>query len=332
MSGLERSAPRIVVTMGDPAGIGPEVVLRALSGGAVNVSIVGSLSAMMGWADLLSCDLPCDVVDVGDAQATPGCPTAAGASAALGAIETAAGMCREGRADAMVTAPVSKSAVAALGVDFIGHTEFLAGLTGAPDFVMTFVHGAGRIGLATTHLPVSDVPRAITRELVVSKLRTLDGGLRDWLGVAEPRIAVAALNPHGGEGGAFGEEEATAIVPAVEEARASGVHASGPFPADALFARASFGHGDDSTPRGAAASSFDAVLAMYHDQGTIPAKLLAGGAGVNLTVGLPIVRTSVDHGTAFELAGKGVADSRSMAAALALADQIARRREGGRGR
>lgn len=297
------------------------MLLRALSeAGAArefDFVIVGSATAMSEWIGLLSLDVARELIDVGDAHATPGRPTVEGARASLASIERAADMCRTGQVDAMVTAPVSKSAISALVGDFRGHTEFLAELTGAPDVVMTFVHGTSRIGLATTHLALSDVPNALSRALLVSKLRTLDAGLRSWLGVDDPVIAVAALNPHAGENGKFGDEEATIIGPAIAEAVSLGVRAEGPFPADALMV--------GESGRAGSGGAFDAALAMYHDQGTIPAKLLAGGGGVNLTIGLPIVRASVDHGTAYDIAGTGEADARSMSAALALAGEISRR-------
>jgi 4-hydroxythreonine-4-phosphate dehydrogenase len=302
--------------MGDPAGVGPEVILKVLAVDGVcpeaqRAKVVGSAAAMSEWSRRLGLSRSFEVIDVGDAPADPGRPSEEGAAASLRAIEIAARMCQSGDADAMVTGPVSKAAISSLGVDFPGHTEFLAGLVGAGDVVMTFVCEGLRIGLATTHLPLSEVSGSITAPVVTSKLRILDSGLRAWFGIAEPRIAVAALNPHSGERGLLGDEEATILGPALAEARAEGIRVEGPFPADALFARA--------------CGEFDATLAMYHDQGTIPAKLLAGGAGVNVTMGLPIIRTSVDHGTAFDEAGRGTADARSMAAALGLAREIARR-------
>lgn len=312
--------------MGDPAGVGPEVLLRALhdtdARRGIDAVIAGSRSALSEWAARLSVGIPDGVriVDVGDAPAEPGRPTADGAAAALRSIETAARMCQTGEADAMVTSPVSKTAIASLAPGFRGHTEHLASLIGARDFVMTFVHGRSRIGLATTHLPLRDVPGALSTELLVRKLVTLDGGLREWLGVAEPVLAVAALNPHAGEGERLGGEEATILTPAVAETVGAGLRVEGPYPADALFAE----RGGEAGR--AMADDFDAVLAMYHDQGTIPAKMLARGRGVNLTLGLPIVRTSVDHGTAFDLAGRGRADAGSMVAALSLAAEIAVRR------
>jgi 4-hydroxythreonine-4-phosphate dehydrogenase len=317
--------PRIAVTMGDPAGVGPEVALRASAEpgvqAACDLRMVGSRSALVSWARRLSLPEPAAVVDPGraDVSSEPGRPTEAGARAAIAAIEEAARMCRSGEAEAMVTGPVSKSAIAALGYDFPGHTEFLAALTGTRHYVMTFIDGPRRVGLATTHLPLSHVPGALTRELIVSKLRVLEHGLADWLGVAGARIAVAALNPHAGEGGRFGTEEERVIVPAIEEAQAEGIRAEGPFAADALFA--GLGRPAGQGP----GSGYDAALAMYHDQGTIAIKHDAFDRAVNLTLGLPIVRTSVDHGTAFGIAGTAGVAHGSMVAAVLLAASIAGR-------
>jgi 4-hydroxythreonine-4-phosphate dehydrogenase len=311
--------------MGDPAGIGPEVVLKVLANPEIAdrfaLSVVGCRSVVDTWARRLSLAAPDDIVDIGidGIEVTPGRSTPAGARAALSAVERAARLCLAGEADAMVTAPVSKAAIAAAGHEFPGHTEFLANLTGAETVVMTFVHGRRRVALATTHLALSEVARTLTRELLVGKLRVLAKELRMCFGIVEPRIAVAALNPHASEEGRFGREEAEIIFPAIDDARKAGVHASGPYPGDTIFV----GLGEPAG-RGPG-SGFDAVLAMYHDQGTIPIKLWGPGGGVNLTLGLPIVRTSVNHGTAFDIAGKGVADAGSMAAAVVLAGEISER-------
>ena len=312
--------------MGDPAGVGPDVALATAAApeiaGSFDLCLVGSRAARERRAALLSTSVPGNVIDVGEAPSDPGRPTAVGARAAVESIVEAARMCQAGEADAMVTGPVSKAAIADAGVEFRGHTEFLAALTGAPTVVMTFISGQRRVALATTHHALRDVARILSSELIVSRLLILSGGLRDWLSVREPRIAVAALNPHAGEGGRFGSEEERVIAPAVAEAAGAGVLVEGPFPADAIFQ----GLGERGG-RGLG-SRFDAVLAMYHDQGTIPAKLWGGCGTVNLTLGLPIVRTSVDHGTAFEIAGTGTADHGSMAAAVRLAGEIALRRAG----
>jgi 4-hydroxythreonine-4-phosphate dehydrogenase len=314
--------------MGDPAGIGPEVALRAAADQdavrGCDVSVAGDPAALDYWAGLLSIPAPVHIIDAGVAAGAvePGRPTHDGALSALASIEAAARLCVAGEADAMVTAPVSKEAIAATGVGFPGHTEFLAELTGASGFVMTFVHGRQCIGLVTTHLPLREVPAVLTADLVFEKLLALAEGLSGWLGVTAPRIAVAALNPHAGEGGRFGDEEERVIAPAVALARDAGIDADGPHPADSIFV----GHGDPGSS--GPGSPYDAILAMYHDQGTIAAKLMGFGGCVNLTMGLPIVRTSADHGTAFGLAGRGRADHGSMAAAVRLAGAIAARRAG----
>ena len=324
-SGHTADRPRLVLTMGDPAGVGPEIALRILADTSTtrdyDLMIAADPAALEQWVRRLSVPLPADILDVGVSAGTvdPGRPTDGGARAALASIETAARLCMSGEADAMVTGPVSKAAIAATGVSFPGHTEFLAGLTGAEGFVMTFVQGERRVALATTHLPLAEVPAAITTELVAGKLEILANGLRSWLGVRSPRIAVTGLNPHAGEDGRFGDEEERAIAPAIAGAREAGIDASGPYSADSIFV----GHGDRDS--GGPGSLYDAILAMYHDQGTVAAKLWGFGRCVNLTLGLPVVRTSVDHGTAFGIAGRGEADPGSMIAAVRLAGVIARR-------
>ncbi|MFH1866050.1 MAG: 4-hydroxythreonine-4-phosphate dehydrogenase PdxA [Candidatus Eisenbacteria bacterium] len=318
--------PRLVLTMGDPAGVGPEVVLRVLADASVapdyDLSVACDPAALEEWARRLSLPIARDVVNAGvsSGNVVPGRPTDAGARSSLASIEAAVRLCMCGEADAMVTAPVSKAAIAATGADFSGHTEFLAGLTDATGFAMTFVHGESRVALATTHLPLAEVPAALTPGLLLQKLGTLSDGLESWLGVPSPKIAVTALNPHAGEGGRFGDEEERIIAPAIALAREAGIDAAGPYPADSIFV----GHGDRDS--GGPGSAYDAILAMYHDQGTIAAKLMGFGHCVNLTLGLPIVRTSVDHGTAFEIAGRGSANHESMAAAVRLAGAIAVRR------
>lgn len=320
--GSRPARPRILLTMGDPAGVGPEVALRALLDPALrseaDLAVVGPRAVLERWAGRLAISIEAEIVDTGgDAPDTPGSPTPAGAEAALAAVVAAVQACREGAADAVVTAPVTKATIVAAGHDFPGHTEFLARLTGAGTVVMTFVHGARRVGLATNHLPISAVAGSITTTLVLDKLLTLAVGLDEWLGVASPRIAVAALNPHAGERGAIGSEETTVIAPAVAAARAAGVDAEGPHPADAVLPLL----GEAGSVRG-----YDALLAMYHDQATIPVRLWGISGGVNLTLGLPIVRTSPDHGTAADIAGRGIADPGSMVAAARLARGIAARR------
>lgn len=317
--------PRLVLTMGDPAGVGPEVALKVLADTSISrdcdLTIAADPAVLEQWARRLSVPLPASVLDIGVSAGVvdAGRPTDDGARAALASIEAAARLCMSSGAEAMVTAPVSKAAIAATGATFPGHTEFLAALTGAAGFVMTFVQGRRRVALTTTHLPLAEVPGALTTELVAGKLEILASGLGSWLGVRSPRIAVTGLNPHAGEDGRFGDEEERVIAPAVARARDAGIDASGPYSADSIFV----GHGDPDS--GGPGSLYDAILAMYHDQGTIAAKLWGFGQCVNLTLGLPVVRTSVDHGTAFGIAGRGEADPGSMIAAVRLAAGIAGR-------
>jgi 4-hydroxythreonine-4-phosphate dehydrogenase len=212
--------------------------------------------------------------------------------------------------DAIATAPVNKEAFRLAGLPWTGHTDLLAHLTGAPHVAMLFYSDALRVVLATVHVPLADVPRALTAESLETTIRLTARELPRF-GIPAPRIAVAGLNPHAGEHGLFGREEESALAPAIARARGHGIDVSGPFPADTLFVRARRGE-------------FDVVVACYHDQGLIPVKLVAFGQAVNVTLGLPIIRTSVDHGTAFDIAGRGIADAESMIAAVLLAARLAR--------
>jgi 4-hydroxythreonine-4-phosphate dehydrogenase len=225
----------------------------------------------------------------------------------LSVLERAVTGCLSGEYQAMVTAPVQKSVINDAGIPFTGHTEFLAEKAGGAHVVMMLVGGGLRVALATTHLPLSHVPRAITHDVVVRTLRVLDHDLRRRFRIAKPRILVAGLNPHSGESGHLGTEDIEVIEPAI---RASGVDASGPIPADTLFVPERLKHAD-------------AVLAMYHDQGLPVLKYASFGRGVNVTLGLPFVRTSVDHGTALDLAGTGKADAGSLIEAVKLAIELA---------
>jgi 4-hydroxythreonine-4-phosphate dehydrogenase len=328
----------LAVTMGDPAGIGPEVALKAVTGPAGAAAgpflLVGSREVFAGTALSLGLELDLPAVDspgelaagslplgVLDAAPLPfreefGRVRPGAAEAAAASVEAAARLALEGKAAAVVTAPLSKEGLALAGRDYPGHTEMLAALCASPGRELMLLVGGGlRVALVTTHLGIAGVPAAITAGRVGSRLEALEAGLREDFGVAEPRVAVLALNPHAGEGGRFGSEEAESISPAVESARARGARVSGPLPADTAFHRA-------------LAGEFDAVLAMYHDQGLAVLKALAFDSGVNVTLGLPIVRTSPDHGTAYDIAGRGVASERSMLEALKLAREIALRRAG----
>jgi 4-hydroxythreonine-4-phosphate dehydrogenase len=284
--------PRIAITVGDPAGIGPEIAHRAA-------------------ADPRVLDV-CEPVLFGpapDLTFPPGVLSAEAGRAAYEAILRAVKAARGGAVGALATAPINKEALRLAGFPWNGHTDLLAHLTGAQTVAMMFHSDALRVVLATVHLPIAEVSRALTRELVAATVRLTACELPRF-GYASPRIGMAGLNPHAGEHGLFGSEEDTAIRPAIEACRASGIDVSGPFPADTLFVRARRGE-------------FDVVVACYHDQGLIPVKLLAFGQAVNVTLGLPIVRTSVDHGTAFDIAGRGLADPESMVAAVLLAARLA---------
>ena len=243
---------------------------------------------------------------------TPGVLDVGNARHVLALLDFAIDGCMGGELDAIVTAPVQKSVINDAGIPFTGHTEYLADRTGTPLVVMLLVGGGMRVALATTHLALSEVPRAITAERLESIIRILDADLRKRFGVASPRILVAGLNPHAGEGGYLGREEIEVIAPVIEKLKAEGFGVSGPFPADTLF-----------TPR--MLEQGDAALAMFHDQGLPVLKHHAFGEAVNVTLGLPLIRTSVDHGTALDRAGAGEIDAGSMQAAIALACEMAAR-------
>jgi 4-hydroxythreonine-4-phosphate dehydrogenase len=314
---------RIGVTCGDPAGIGAEVAWKALhrvEDGACSPILIGPRAVWeRAWA-LLAPAQPMPCLDLeptrwqGPEDWDWGRPAPGGAEAAVMAVEQAVDLALRERVDAIVTAPLSKEGLQGAGRLFAGHTEMLEHLCGGERrATMMLAGGQLRVVLVTTHLALRDVPAAITRGRVLECIVAADRGLRGDLGIASPRIAVAGLNPHAGEGGVFGVEERTAIGPAVEAARAMGLQAAGPLPADSVFHRAATGE-------------FDAVVAMYHDQGLGPLKLRHFHDGVNVTLGLPIVRTSPDHGTAYDIAGRGVASPGSFLQALRWAARIAERR------
>ena len=293
----------LVITAGEPAGVGPELC-NALVGTRFekHVVIVGDRRQIDERLAIVDTPFPVEV--------EPGKPTPANAKATLDGIRQAAEGCLAGDFAGMVTAPVAKSVIADSGIAFTGHTEYLAGITGAPLPVMMLVAGDLRVALATTHLPLRDVPDAVTPEVLDAVLRILDTDLRARFGIAQPEIVVCGLNPHAGEEGHLGREDIDTIAPTLDALRAEGLHLRGPLPADTAF-----------TP---AAGHKDAVLAMYHDQGLPVLKYAGFGHAVNVTLGLPIIRTSVDHGTAFDIAGTGSADPGSLLAAVELALQMAR--------
>jgi 4-hydroxythreonine-4-phosphate dehydrogenase len=287
--------PRVAITAGDPAGIGPEVAAKAAADARVRAA----------------CEPIVYATDAGT-TCVPGQLSAAAGRAAYDAIVRAVQDAMRGTVDAIATAPVNKEGFRLAGLPWSGHTDLLAHLTSSPGVAMMFYSEALRVVLATVHIALADVPRALTAESLAA---TIDLTARELphFGIAAPRIAVAGLNPHAGEHGLFGREEETAIAPAITACRSRGIDVSGPYPGDTVFVRARRG-------------DFDVVIACYHDQGLIPVKLLAFGQAVNVTLGLPIVRTSVDHGTAFDIAGKGIADPESMVAAVLLAARLARAR------
>jgi 4-hydroxythreonine-4-phosphate dehydrogenase len=313
-------APRLAITVGDPAGIGPEVILKALARADLPpaelvvygpLSVLRERAARFGLRTPESLGVPIRDVPV-DGALRLGVTSPEGGRAAAGAVLQAARDALEGRVDALVTAPLNKESLAAAGHRWPGHTEMLADVAGVSDVAMLFVGGSMRVALVTIHRSLRSVPDAITGSEVERVARLLHREL-PRLGAPARRIAVCGLNPHAGESGMFGREEIEVIAPAVARLRAEGLDVSGPFPADSLFARAAKGE-------------FDAVLAQYHDQGLIPVKLAAFGHAVNVTLGLPFVRTSVDHGTGFDIVEKGVADEGSLMAAIRLAADLAEAR------
>ena len=286
--------PVIAITAGDPSGVGPEIALKAIRDPRVVVACRPVIYGPHTPADLER--FPTGQID------------AASGLAAYEAVVAATLAALSGQADAIVTAPINKAAFAAAGLTWRGHTEVLAHLCGVTDVAMMFWSDRLRVVLATIHVPLRDVTKHLTIDGLVKTIDLTARALPAF-GLADPEIGVAGVNPHAGEHGLLGDEDETVVRPAVEQAASRGIHVSGPFPADTLFVRAARGE-------------FDAVIAAYHDQGLVPVKLLAFGRAVNVTLGLPIVRTSVDHGTAFDIAGKGIADEGSLVEAIVLAARL----------
>ncbi len=328
---MNTAVPRIAITAGEPAGIGPDLVVglaqQNLAAAIVVVADPGLLRARAAQLGLPLTIHPYDPAAVARPQqageltvlpvplvqpCTPGMLDPANAAYVLETLRIAAQGCLDGEFAAMVTAPVQKSVINQAGVPFSGHTEFFAELCGCEYPVMLLCTDELRVALVTTHLPLTAVPAQITRARVERIGTLLNAGLRDLFGIARPRIAVLGLNPHAGEDGELGHEDAAEIVPAVAALQAQGIAADGPLPADTAFTAHALEH-------------FDAVLAMYHDQGLPVLKHAGFGRAVNVTLGLPIIRTSVDHGTALDLAGTGKADGGSLRMALRLASEFAER-------
>lgn len=329
--------PIIAVTMGDPCGIGPEVIVKGLaektrslrcrpfvvgdarwiSEGAARFAPRLSIRPIKTLTEARFQEGTLEVLEAGPKPLPSlayGKPHPEAARAALQAITQAAEMALRGEIDGIATAPINKEGMKAIGFAFPGHTEFLADLAKTDRFAMMMVGGGLRITLTTIHLPLREAITQLRKGKVLDALRLTDAAMRNDFGIGAPRIAVAALNPHAGERGLFGDEEKQQVLPAVEAARQEGIDALGPFPADTLFHQLKEGR-------------FDAAVALFHDQALIPIKLLAFGNAVNVTIGLPFIRTSVDHGTAYDIAGKGIADPGSLREALQLAAEMAENRK-----
>jgi 4-hydroxythreonine-4-phosphate dehydrogenase len=327
--------PIIGITMGDPAGVGPEIIVKALSDPALygicrpvvfgdrgalalclqkndpcsirEITRPSEASGIAGQIDLIAvCRLSGDCL-------VPGLPKVGGGAAMVDCILAALDTALKGEISAMVTCPINKALMQEAGHPYEGHTRLIAERTGTRDYVMMLAGEKLRVALVTIHCPLKDVPSLVTKQSILKTIAVTSNALVQDFALKTPRVAVAGLNPHAGEEGLLGKEEKEIIEPALREARESGYPVQGPFPPDTVFLRAAAGH-------------FDAVIAMYHDQGLIPLKLLHFSDAVNITLGLPIIRTSVDHGTAYDIAGKGVADPSSLKAAVRTAVMMAKNR------
>ncbi len=315
--------PRVAITMGDPVGVGPEIILKALAArrvrGAVRPVVVGDGRILAHLANLLKLRVPPpaevkSLSNLNPKSILPGRASPAASRAMITYIEEGVRMALAGEADAVVTGPINKEAARRGGFRFPGHTEFLAELTGAKNFAMMLAGEDLLVVPVTTHVPLADVPALITPGKILKTIMVTDAAFKTYFKKKKARIAVAGLNPHAGEGGLFGKEEKSIIAPAVKKARSLGIDARGPLPADTVFYLA------------AVRREFDCVVCMYHDQGLGPMKLLHFEDGVNVTLGLPIIRTSVDHGTAYDIAWKGEASPKSMINAILIAARMARAR------
>lgn len=320
---------KIAITMGDPGGIGPEVVVKALSSEEIYefckpmvigapgilkeaVKLSGSSFEVTGISAPTDSELSknrIEVIDISSSEVfKKNAPSAEAGRAAVSSIRKAVDLALGNEVDAIITAPLSKESLKMAGYRWPGHTELLAELTGTDDFAMMFFSDKLKIVLCTIHLPLRDVPKILTEEIVYRSIRHA-ANISGMLNINNPKIAVAGLNPHAGESGLFGNEEMDIITPAIEKASSEGLPVSGPYPPDVIFHKAYKG-------------DFDIIVSMYHDQGLIPFKMLAFDTGVNVTLGLPIIRTSPDHGTAFDIAWKNKANPSSMIEAIKLASKL----------
>ncbi len=339
MSTLNQShtRPYLAITMGDPAGIGPEIIVKALVQPKVwkicSPVVIGSHAIMQRTVRAFRipakiCPVEAHTHNGGRSKCGPsrlpvldpfekplgrfrqGQVSAVSGDASVRCIQKAVHLAQIGCVAGIVTAPINKKAIHLAGYSYPGHTEMLAALTRTKKFGMMILGGPLRIMFVTTHVPIRELSRHITTTKVLGAIRLADSGLRNLFHIRRPHIGIAGFNPHAGEEGLFGQEEVRAIAPAVKRARSSGIHCSGPHPADTLFGKAVQG-------------DFDGVVAMYHDQGLVALKTVAFGHCVNVTVGLPLIRTSVDHGTAYDIVGKGKADPTSLIEAIRLAARLA---------
>jgi 4-hydroxythreonine-4-phosphate dehydrogenase len=325
----------LLLTMGDPTGVGPELIVKALLNGSFKnlqhpLEVIGDTAVLRRAAEIFGVTAACEPLADNRAafscggqrlpirslsqlraeQLVYGCPDSDCADAMVSYIKAASQACRTGSAAGMITGPINKAAINAAGYAFPGHTELLAADCGHAQVVMMLAGARLRVCLVTTHLAYRQVPEQLTTAGILQTIRISHSSLQQQFGLQQPRLAVLALNPHAGEAGLFGDEEQQLIAPAIAQARGLGINADGPHSADTLF-------------HFAARGDYDAVICMYHDQGLIPLKLLHFDDAVNVTLGLPIIRTSVDHGTAYDRAGSGSASCASLAAAVRLADKMA---------
>jgi 4-hydroxythreonine-4-phosphate dehydrogenase len=324
--------PKIGITMGDPAGIGPEIVVKALKSSEIRRKcipvIFGSYEIISQTAKRYAKNLRIikiesldeieeskinlfDCTSINPKQIKIGEINYSSSKMAIDSLLACASACLDKKIDAMVTAPLSKKGLHLAGYSFPGHTELLANLTKSKSFAMMFVADKLKVILATTHLPLSEVSKHLSVKLILEKIKLANFGLKSIFKIKNLKIGVCALNPHAGENGIFGKEEKKIIIPAINLARKEKINALGPYPADSIF-----------SPK--ISAKFDCILAMYHDQGLIPLKILGIGNAVNLTLGLPFIRTSPDHGTALDIAGKGIANSKGMISAIKLAIRLSK--------
>lgn len=306
--------PIIGITSGDPAGIGPEVIIKALSQRTLSgdYKIIGTPGVFKDLGYTGADNVSFVPIEADKKTLTVGQPNHDSALLSLRYLQTAVELLKRQEIHALVTGPVSKEAITGLGKKFQGHTEFLAQAFGVKKYEMMFVSNKLRVVIVTRHIPIKDLCRIVTKEKIYDAISMTHSALKEFFKIPAPQIAVCGLNPHAGEGGHIGKEEIQKIIPAIEKAKKRGIHVLGPFPADTLF-----------SPKTSA--SYDCVIAMYHDQGLIPIKTLYFQDVVNMTIGLPFIRTSPAHGTGFNIAGKNKADPSSMAAAIELAAKLSSR-------